>query len=119
MMIELEERYKNLISKLEEDNYRCYGIKKIGDKYYVSLDDLFNALDDTQDSRKYAEEQIKELEQELSERPIDCNSLQINTLEELKRVKQENIELQSKMEWIQSTLNEDDYDKLAMEGIEL
>lgn len=118
MMIELEERYRRLVHKLEQENNRSYRVSNIKDHYYISIDDLLDALDDTQDSREYAEEKISELNREISDRPIECNSLQIHTLEELNRLKEENIELQTKIEMIQSTLDEDDYDRLAGEGIE-
>ena len=52
-------------------------------------------------------------------RPEEANSLQLTTMIEVKRLKEENDELKAKIEAIQCTLDEDDYDKLAMEGIEI
>lgn len=119
MMIELTDRYLRLIRKLEKANSRYYKIAVVNDRYYIDVDTLLDALDDTQDNREYAEEKLEELNVELMSRPEEANSLQLTTMVEVKRLKEENDELRTKLEAIQCTLDEDDYDKLAMEGIEL
>ena len=119
MMIELTDRYLRLIRKLEKANSRYYKIAVVNDRYYIDVDTLLDALDDTQDNRKYAEEKLEELNDELMSRPEEANSLQLTTMIEVKRLKEENDELRTKIEAIQCTLDEDDYDKLAMEGIEI
>lgn len=119
MMIELTDRYLRLIRKLEKANSRYYKIAVVNDRYYIDVDTLLDALDDTQDNREYAEEKLEELSDELMSRPEEANSLQLTTMIEAKRLKEENDELRTKIEAIQCTLDEDDYDKLAMEGIEL
>lgn len=119
MMIELTDRYLRLIRKLEKANSRYYKIAVVNDRYYIDVDTLLDALDDTQDNREYAEEKLEELNDELMSRPEEANSLQLTTMIEAKRLKEENDELRTKIEAIQCTLDEDDYDKLAMEGIEI
>lgn len=119
MMIELTDRYLRLIRKLEKTNSRYYKIAVVNDRYYIDIDTLLDALDDTQDNREYAEEKLEELNDELMSRPEEANSLQLTTMIEAKRLKEENDELRTKIEAIQCTLDEDDYDKLAMEGIEI
>ena len=119
MMIELTDRYLRLIRKLEKANSRYYKIAVVNDRYYIDVDTLLDALDDTQDTREYAEEKLEELNDELMSRPEEANSLQLTTMIEVKRLKEENDELRTKIEAIQCTLDEDDYDKLAMEGIEI
>lgn len=119
MMIELTDRYLRLIRKLEKANSRYYKIAVVNDQYYIDVDTLLDALDDTEDNREYAEEKLEELNDELMSRPEEANSLQLTTMIEVKRLKEENDELRTKIEAIQCTLDEDDYDKLAMEGIEI
>lgn len=119
MMIELTDRYLRLIRKLEKANSRYYKIAVVNDRYYIDVDTLLDALDDTEDNREYAEEKLEELNDELMSRPEEANSLQLTTMIEVKRLKEENDELRTKIETIQCTLDEDDYDKLAMEGIEI
>ena len=119
MMIELTDRYLRLIRKLEKANSRYYKIAVVNDRYYIDVDTLLDALDDTQDNREYTEEKLEELNDELMSRPEEANSLQLTTMIEAKRLKEENDELRTKIEAIQCTLDEDDYDKLAMEGIEI
>lgn len=119
MMIELTDRYLRLIRKLEKANSRYYKIAVVNDRYYIDVDTLLDALDDTEDNREYAEEKLEELNDELMSRPEEANSLQLTTMIEAKRLKEENDELRTKIEAIQCTLDEDDYDKLAMEGIEI
>lgn len=119
MMIELTDRYLRLIRKLEKANSRYYKIAVVNDRYYIDVDTLLDALDDTEDNREYAEEKLEELNDELMSRPEEANSLQLATMIEAKRLKEENDELKAKIEAIHCTLDEDDYDKLAMEGIEL
>lgn len=66
MMIELKERYRRLIHKLEIENCNTYKIYELDDRYYINIEDLLEALDDTQDNREYTEEKFKEL----------CNSME-------------------------------------------
>lgn len=119
MMIELTDRYLRLIRKLEKENSRYYKIVVANDRYYIAVDTLLDVLDDTEDNREYAEEKLEELNVELMSRPKEANSLQLTTMVEVKRLKEENDELRTKIEAIQCTLDEDDYDKLAMEGLEI
>lgn len=118
-MIELTDRYFRLIQRLEKENCRKYKVYGIDDRYYIDVDTLLDVLDDTEDNREYAEEKLEELSDELRARPEEANSLQLTTMVEVKRLKEENDELRTKLEAVQCTLDEDDYDKLAMEGIEI
>lgn len=117
-MIELKEWQLLLMQKMEIANCSKY-ITIFENRYYLKLEDMFYCIEDTQENREYAEDKVSELCDELNNRPEDCNSLQLNTMLECKRLKQENEELQQLVDNIRNTLNEDDYDKLAMEGIEL
>ena len=120
MLIELKERYRRLIHKLEIKNCNTYKIYELDDRYYINVEDLLEALDDTQDSREYAEERLQEFVNEAEDTNEDeTPGLLKSYQKECLRLKEENMELQTKIERIQSTLAEDDYDKLAMEGIEL
>lgn len=116
-MIELNVRYFRLIQRLEKENCRKYKVYDIDDRYYITIDTLLDVLDDTEDNRIYAEERIEELSNELKVRPEEANSLQLTTMIEVKRLKEENEELKTTIEAIQNTLDEDDYDRLREEGI--
>lgn len=118
-MIKLDERDVRLITRVEKANFTNYKIVLFDDNYYIDESNLLIALEDTQDSREFAENKISELCNELNNRPEDCNSLQLSTMKANKELIEENEMLKEKIERIQSTLAEDDYDKLAMEGIEL
>lgn len=120
MLIEIKERYRRLIHKLEIKNCNTYKIYELDDRYYINVEDLLEALDDTQDNREYAEERLQEFVNEAEDTNEDeTPGLLKSYQKECLRLKEENMELQTKIERIQSTLAEDDYDKLAMEGIEL
>ena len=116
-MIELNVRYFRLIQRLEKENCRKYKVYDIDDHYYITIDTLLDVLDDTEDKRIYAEERIEELSNELKVRPEEANSLQLTTMIEVKKLKEENEELKTTIEAIQNTLDEDDYDRLREEGI--
>lgn len=119
-MIKLEEWQYSLITRIEKENCTTYGIREIDGDYYIKIDDLMSLIDETQDYRDYAEEQLIELNNKLNEMPdVECNTLQLSTIKKLNELRIENDELKKKIEQIESTLNEDDYDKLAMEGIEI
>lgn len=116
-MIELKERYYRLIKKLEKDNCSKYKVYEIDDRYYIDVDTLLDVLDDTEDNRVYAEEKVKEVCEDYDTRiKENGNSLQLITIEELNRVKEENIILRREL---MNVCNEDSYDRLAFEGVEL
>ena len=120
MLIEIKERYRRLIHKLEIENCNTYKIYELDDRYYINAEDLLEALDDTQDNRERVEERLQEFVNEVEgtnedETPGLLKSYQ----KECERLKEENMELQTKIEMIQNTLSEDDYDKLAFEGVEI
>lgn len=120
MMVELTDRYRRLINKLEKENYRTYKIYEIEDRYYIDIDDLLEAVDDTQDNREYIEEKFKEYIKDTEiKKEENTPGLLISYQKECENLKEENDKLKTKLEAIQSTLSEDDYDKLAMEGIEI
>lgn len=119
-MIELDERDVRLIRRLEESNYKNYDVVCIKDKYYISKENLLIALDDTQDCRNYAEEKLQTfIEKVESKQEDETPGLLKSYQSECERLKQENIELSTKLEFIHTTLSEDDYEKLAKEGVEL
>lgn len=119
-MIKLTEIDLKLIRKIERANSTNYNVVEIRGEYYIDIDDLMTCLDDTQYDREYAEDRLVEVANEYGSHIYEnSNSLQIHTIEELNKLRQENEKLKQKLEAIQNTLNEDDYDKLAMEGIEI
>ena len=120
MMIELKERYRRLIHKLEVENCNTYKIYELDDRYYINVEDLLEALDDTQDNRQYAEEKFKEyIDNVESMKEEKTPGLLKSYQDECIRLKEENGELKKTISTIQNTLNEDDYDRLAEEGIEI
>lgn len=120
MMIELKERYRRLIHKLEIENCNTYKIYELDDRYYINVEDLLEALDDTQDNRQYAEEKFKEyIDNVESMKEEKTPGLLKSYQDECSRLKEENDELKKTISTIQNTLNEDDYDRLAEEGIEI
>lgn len=120
MMVELEERYRRLIHQLEQENCRNYRIVNIKDSYYINIEDLLDALDDTQDNREYAEEKFKEYINKTEERKEENTPGLLNSYQkECEKLKEEKEKLIAIVEAIQNTLSEDDYEKLAKEGVEL
>lgn len=120
MMVELNDRYRKLIHKLEKENCRSYRIYEIRDRYYIDIEDLFDALDDTQDSREDIEDKFKEYVNDVETRKEENTPGLLKSYQsECERLKQENIELSTKLEFIHTTLSEDDCEKLAKEGVEL
>lgn len=124
MMIALNEWQYSLLTRIEKENCTNYEIKEIGGDYYISLDNLFGALDETQNYREYAEEQLIQLNDKLNDMPdVEVNSLQLSTIKALNElhIKYEELENENKKlkEEIERTFNEDDYDRLIEEGIEL
>ena len=120
MLIELKERYRRLIHKLEIENCNKYKIYELDDRYYINAEDLLEALDDTQDNREYVEERLQEFVNEAENIKEDETPALLKSYQkECERLKEENDKLKETIENIQKTLDEDDYDKLAMEGIEL
>ena len=119
-MIEIDEKWISLIKKLEKENFRKYEIIEHNDRYYINAEDLLWCLDDTQDSRENAEEKLKEYIKDTEiKKEENTPGLLISYQKECENLKEENDKLKTKLEAIQSTFSEDDYDKLAMEGIEI
>lgn len=121
MMIELKEEDYKLIKGVEEANATNYGIVEVRGNYYIDKDDLLAMIDDIQYNRNYAEEKLQEVVEDYEERLKDKTPqiFDFKVLkEELNNLKQEKVELEAKIEAIQNTLDEDDYDRLAREGIE-
>ncbi len=119
-MIELNEWQLSLLQRLEKENCKSY-IKIFENNYYAKIEDLFYCIDDTQDNRQYAEEKLQDVIKDYEEKLKDNNPNIVDVIwykEKLKELNEQNIELTTKLEAIQCTLNEDDYDKLADEGIE-
>ena len=130
-MIELEEHNLNLIRRLERNNYKNYHIKEIDGSCYIRLWDLISCLEDTEDSRDYAEEKVVELTNKINEMPdIEANSLQLSTIKTLNELHIKYGELEEKYKDLKEEndilrdkaimyCNEDDLDRLAFEGVEL
>lgn len=116
-MIEIDEKWISLIKKLEKENFRKYEIIEHNDRYYISAEDLLWCLDDTQDSREYAEEKLKDVVDDYDSRKEEnSNSLQLSTIKKLNELINENIELKKELEFIRSTFSEEDYDRMREEG---
>lgn len=130
-MIELEEHNLNLIRRLERNNYKNYHIKEIDGSYYIRLWDLISCLEDTEDSRDYAEEKVVELTNKINEMPdVEANSLQLSTIKTLNELHVKYGELEEKYKDLKEEneilrnkaimyCNEDDLDRLVFEGVEL
>lgn len=130
-MIELEEHNLNLIRRLERNNYKNYHIKEIDGSCYIRLWDLISCLEDTEDSRDYAEEKVVELTNKINEMPdVEVNSLQLSTVKALNELHVKYDELEEKYKDLKEendilrrevykVCNEDDLDRLIEEGIEL
>jgi membrane-associated HD superfamily phosphohydrolase len=124
MMIALNEWQYSLLTRIEKENCTDYGIKEIGGDYYISLDTILEALDETQNYREYAEEQLIQLNDKLNDMPdVEVNSLQLSTVKALNELRIENDNLKQENETlrreVENICNEDMLDRLNMEGVEL
>lgn len=120
-MIELNDWQLRLLQTMEKENVKSY-IKSFENDYYARIEDLFYCIDDTQDNREYAEEKLQQVIDDYEERLKDNNPNIVDVIwykEQFTKAHEKIEQLEKKIEDIQSTLNEEDYDKLAMEGIEL
>lgn len=99
-MIPLKEWQYILITRIEKENYTNYHVKEIEGDYYISFDDVFDALDETQEYRQYAEEKLCEVATEHDKRWYEenANSLQLSTIKALDETKEENDKLKQKIE---------------------
>lgn len=130
-MIPLKEWQYNLLEKIEKENCSSYDISEIKGDYYIEFDALLDALDETQNYREYAEEQLIELNNKLNEQPdVEANSLQLSTIEALNELHIKYAELEEKYKDLKGEneilrdnaimyCNEDKLDRLAFEGVEL
>lgn len=116
-MIELEERYLKLIQKLEKVNYRKYDVITLNDHYYINASELLLILDDTQDEREHVEEKLEECIEDYETRKEENTPGLLNSYQkECERLKEENTVLRRELMYV---CNEDSYDRLAFEGVEL
>lgn len=130
-MIPLKEWELSLLRRIEDSNMTTYGIREIDGDYYIKTDDLMSLIDETQDYRDYAEEQIIELNNKINDMPdVEVNSLQLSTVKALNELHVKYDELERKYKELEEeneilrneTLrycNEDDLDRLVFEGVEL
>ena len=130
-MIPLKEWEYSLITRIEKENCTTYGIREIDGDYYIKTDDLMSLIDETQDYRDYAEEQLIELNNKINDMPdVEVNSLQLSTVKALNELHVKYDELESKYKDLKEEnkilrdnalmySNEDMLDKLAFEGVEL
>lgn len=130
-MIPLKEWELSLLRRIEESNMTTYGIREIDGEWYIKSDDLMVLIDDTQDNRDYAEEQIIELNNKINDMPdVEVNSLQLSTVKALNELHIKYDELESKYKDLEEeneilkneTLrycNEDDLDRLVFEGVDI
>lgn len=118
-MIELKGWQLSLLQRLEKENCKKY-IKIFENDYYARIDDLFYCIDDTQDNREYAEDKLKDyIEEAETRKEEEIPGLLKSYQKECEKLKEEKEELIETIKSIQNTLDEDDYDKLAEEGIEI
>ena len=131
-MIPLKEWELSLLRRIEDKNTTDYSIREIEGEYYIKQDDLFSLIDETEDYRDNAEQELKEITIKLDNTPIieDNNSFYRNTIRNLNELHVKYEELESKYKDLEEenkilkneTLrycNEDDLDRLNMEGVEL
>lgn len=124
MMIALNEWQYNLLRKLEKENCSNYEMREIKGDFYITIDDLMDALDETQNYRQYAEEKVVELSDKINDIPnVECDSLQLSTIKALNELRIENDNLKQENETlrreVENICNEDMLDRLNMEGVEL
>ena len=118
-MIELKEWDYNLLKRLEDKNMTDYRITEIRGEYYINQDDLFTCLDDTSDYRDYAEQKLVEVADDYDNRlKDDIPSLEKQYLDQIEKLKARNKELEETLNCLQSTLNEEGYNKLSENGYE-
>lgn len=110
-MIPLKEWQYKLLERISKENYTNYHIKEIEGDYYISFDDVFEVLDETENYRQYAEEKLSEVATEHDKRWYEenANSLQLSTIKALDETKEENdklkLEVKGLKEKIESLLN--------------
>lgn len=124
MMIALNEWQYSLLTRIEKENCTNYKIKEIDGDYYIKVDDLLEALDETQSYREQIEEKLIELNDKLNDMPdVEVNSLQLSTVKALNELRIENDNLKQENETlrreVENVCNEDMLDRLNMEGIEI
>lgn len=131
-MIPLKEWELSLLRRIEDKNVTDYSIREIEGEYYIKQDDLFSLIDETEDYRDYAEQELKEITIKLDNTPIieDNNSFYRNTIRSLNELHIKYEELESKYKDLEEEnrilrdkaimyCNEDMLDRLNMEGVEL
>lgn len=131
-MIPLKEWELSLLRRIEDKNVTDYSIREIEGEYYIKQDDLFSLIDETEDYRDNAEQELKEITIKLDNTPIieDNNSFYRNTIRSLNELHIKYEELESKYKDLEEEnkilrnetikyCNEDDLDRLNMEGVEL
>lgn len=131
-MIPLKEWELSLLRRIEDKNTTDYSIREIEGEYYIKQDDLFSLIDETEDYRDNAEQELKEITIKLDNTPIieDNNSFYRNTIRNLNELHIKYEELESKYKDLKEEneilknktikyCNEDDLDRLNMEGVEL
>lgn len=116
-MIELDEIDVRLIQRIQKDNCTDYEILEIKDRYFIDKDNLLSVLDDTQDNREYAEDRLKDyIEEAETKKEEEIPGLLKSYQKECERLKEENKILRKEVARI---CNEDAYDRLAFEGVEI
>ena len=131
-MIPLKEWELSLLRRIEDKNTTDYSIREIEGEYYIKQDDLFSLIDETEDYRDNAEQELKEITIKLDNTPIieDNNSFYRNTIRSLNELHIKYEELESKYKDLEEEnrilrdkaimyCNEDMLDRLNMEGVEL
>lgn len=131
-MIPLKEWELSLLRRIEDKNTTDYSIREIEGEYYIKQDDLFSLIDETEDYRDNAEQELKEITIKLDNTPIieDNNSFYRNTIRNLNELHIKYEELESKYKDLEEEnrilrdkaimyCNEDMLDRLNMEGVEL
>ena len=126
-MIELKDWHYSLIERLIKDNDSKYEVLEIKGEHYITIDTLFEILDDTQSNREYAEEKLVELTEEFDKfkerKEENIPGLEKSLQREVNRLKEENDNLKEENEILRDKAllicDEDDLDRLAFEGVEL
>lgn len=115
-MIYLDEYDMRLIQDIGKRQYKNYKIFDIEDKNYILKDELIALIDNLNEEYLLVEERLLETSNKLDE---VWKEKQGSWLDAYIRTKMRCEELEEKIEAMKSCFNEDMYDKLHEEGIEI
>ena len=112
-MIKLKEWQVKAVRKYEDRNLTNYEVVEVKGDYYIDEDNLFAIIDDIEENRIYAEEQLVALSERMND---DIPGLELSQQREIIKLKERIEELEETLDCAESRMNEDDYDRLIENG---